>query len=128
MLSFKRILFGMTAAFFILAAPLTMAVEEKYTVTGRIYCVLPTADSVKFEPGVCRAGDHSHVLKTKEGRLVLLQESPALGDILKLPGKEDQDVTVKGEMISPTMFLLEDSERPEDSGIDKLYDVSSWEF
>jgi len=80
------------------------AAEQKRSIEGHVYCVLPTADGVKLEPGVCPGGDHPHILKTKDGKLVLLQESPVLKDIPKLSADEKKDVKLEGQFVGPTTF------------------------
>jgi len=59
----------------IFTAALSLAAEEKQAIAGHMYGVLSTADGVKLEPGVCPGGDHPHVVKTQDGKLVLLLES-----------------------------------------------------
>jgi hypothetical protein len=74
------------------------ASEEKQTITGHIYCVVPTAEGVRLEPGVCPGGDHLHIVKTQDGQLVLLQESPLLKDIPKLTVEQKKNVEIRRQI------------------------------
>lgn len=107
MVSSKRVLFIVLAVLVVLTATVVMAADEKVSITGHIYCVLPTSDGVKLEPGVCPGGDHPHVLKMKDGKLVLLQESAMLKDIPKLSAEEKKSITIEGKMIGTTSFSPE---------------------
>jgi len=103
-LSFKQVISTLVVVLWVLIATGTMAAEEKESITGHIYCVLPTADGVKLEPGVCPGGDHPHVVKTNDGKLVLLQESPLLKDIPRLSAEEKKNITIEGKMVGRTTF------------------------
>ncbi len=107
LLSFKRTLAVGVMVLLVLTTTVARAAEEKQSITGHIYCVLPTAEGVKLEPGVCPGGDHPHVLKTKDGKLVLLQESSILKDIPKLTAEEKKNVTIEGKMTGNTTFTPE---------------------
>jgi len=107
MLRFKQIISTLAAALLIFTVTTAMAAEEKEVLTGHIYCVLPTDTGVKLEPGVCPGGENhgAHVLKTQDGRLVLLQETPDLEKNLpKLTAEEKKNVTIEGKMVGPTTF------------------------
>jgi hypothetical protein len=99
----------------VLTAGLVGAAEEKKeegkedVVQGHVYCVLPTADGVKLEPGVCPGGkDHgAHVVKTPDGQLILLQETEALKDLPKLTAEQKKNVTITGKREGPTVFTPE---------------------
>lgn len=106
-LSLKQVISGVMVILWIFTASLVLAAEEKQAITGHIYCVLPTADGVKLEPGVCPGGDHPHVVKTQDGKLVLLQESPLLKDIPRLSAEEKKNVTIEGKMVGTTTFSAE---------------------
>lgn len=80
------------------------ASEEKQTITGHIYCVVPTAEGIRLEPGVCPGGDHPHIVKTQDGQLVLLQESPLLKDIPKLTAEQKKNVEIEGKFVGKTTF------------------------
>jgi len=101
----------------ILAAGVTMAAEEtkdKETIQGHVYCVLPTDQGVKLEPGVCPGGENhgAHVVKTKDGQLILLQETAALKDLPKLSAEEKKNVTIEGKMSGPATFNPESVKWP----------------
>ncbi len=104
MFSFKQVISTMAVVLLVLTATVAMAAEEKETITGHIYCVLPTAEGVKLEPGVCQAGDYPHIVKTTEGRLVLLQESALLKEIPRLTAEEKKSVTMEGKRVGRTIF------------------------
>jgi len=107
MFSFKKVISTMNAILLILTAAVAMAAEETQTLTGHIYCVLPTDTGVKLEPGVCPGGENhgAHVLKTQDGKLVLLQETPDLEKNLpKLTAEQKKNVTIEGKMVGPTTF------------------------
>jgi hypothetical protein len=95
----------------LLTAGLVSAAEEKKedVIQGHVYCVLPTADGVKLEPGVCPGGkDHgAHVVKTPDGQLILLQETEALKDLPKLTVEQKKNVTITGKREGPTVFTPE---------------------
>jgi hypothetical protein len=88
------------------------ASEEKQAITGHIYCVVPTAEGVRLEPGVCPGGDHPHVVKTQNGQLVLLQESPLLKDIPKLTSEQKKNVEIEGRFVGKTTFSPESVKWP----------------
>ncbi len=97
----------LSAILLIFTAAVIMAAEETQTLTGHIYCVLPTDIGVKLEPGVCPGGEGhgTHILKTPDGKLILLQETPDLEkNLSKLTAEQKKNVTMEGKMIGPTTF------------------------
>jgi len=117
MLSFKQITFTMIVVLLILTTTLSMAAEEKKdteVIRGHVYCVLPTAEGVRLEPGVCPGGEGhgAHVVKTPDGQLILLQETPALADLPKLTAEQKKDVTLEGRRIGRTTFSPENLRWP----------------
>ena len=78
--NFKQVLSTLAVVLLMLTAAVAMAAEEKQTLTGHVYCILPTDTGVKLEPGVCPGGKGhgAHVLKTQDGKLVPLQETEDL--------------------------------------------------
>jgi hypothetical protein len=108
MLNIRYQLFILAGILLILSAGVAGAAEE---IKGHIYCVLPSAEGVKLEPGVCPGGkDHgAHVVKTQDGQLILLNESnvEALKDLPKLTAEQKKDVTITGKKDGPTMFTPE---------------------
>lgn len=108
MLSFKQVISILTMVLLMFTASTTMAAEEgTQVITGHVYCILPTDTGVKLEPGVCPGGEAhgAHVLKTKEGQLVLLQETPDLEkNLSKLTAEQKKNVTMEGKMVGPSTF------------------------
>ncbi len=88
------------------------ALEEKQAITGHIYCVIPTTEGVRLEPGVCPGGDHPHIVKTQNGQLVLLQESPLFKDIPKLTAEQKKNVEIEGKFVGGTTFNPESVKWP----------------
>jgi len=107
MLNLKQVISTAIVVLMVFTATVAIAAEKTESITGHIYCVLPTAEGVKLEPGVCPGGDHPHVVKTQDGKLVLLQESPLLKDIPRLTAEEKKSVTIEGKMTGPTTFSPE---------------------
>jgi hypothetical protein len=110
MFSFKKVIFIISIIspiFLILSAAISTAAEETQTLTGHIYCVLPTDTGVKLEPGVCPGGEGhgAHILKTPDGKLILLQETLDLEkNLSKLTAEQKKNVTMEGKMVGPTTF------------------------
>lgn len=101
---FKQITYGMVVLL-MLATTIASAAEEQEAITGHIYCILPTAEGIKLEPGICPGGEHAHVLKTPSGQLLLLQETPDLEKgIPRLTAEEKKSVTIEGRRIGRTVF------------------------
>jgi len=86
------------------AASVLPAAEDKEAISGHIYCVLPTSEGVRLEPGICPGGNHPHVVKTQDGRLILLQESPILKDIPKLTAEQKKNIEMQGRFVGKTTF------------------------
>lgn len=106
MLSLKQITSMGIVVLWILTATVTRAADGNRTITGHVYCILPTSEGIKLEPGACPGGENhgAHFIKTQDGKLILLQESPILADLPKLSAEEKKNVTMEGENISPTVF------------------------
>ncbi|MCI0528989.1 MAG: hypothetical protein L0Y56_16250, partial [Nitrospira sp.] len=105
MISFKKVIYALVVVLLILTVTVTMAVEDKQVITGHVYCVLPTETGVKLEPGVCPGGEGhgAHVVKTKDGQLLLLQESSdILKDLPRLSAEQKKNVTMEGKIAGPT--------------------------
>jgi hypothetical protein len=93
------------AQFILAAAGLEKVRVEGYkknvVVEGFIYCLLPTANNeLTMEPGSCPGGDHLHVLRTQDGKVITLQTSKEMTDqIAKLSQKEKAHAVVTGKSV-----------------------------
>lgn len=105
-MNFKQIISIIIVVLLIFTTAVVMATDEKEAITGHVYCVLPTDTGIKLEPGVCPGGEGhgAHVIKTRDGRVLLLQESTdILKDLPRLTAEEKKNVTMEGKS-SGTVF------------------------
>lgn len=87
-----------------------MAAEETETIRGKIYCATLVGAELKLDPGVCPedAKNVFHVVRTQEGKIILLQDSPIMAaELAKLRVERSDDVTITGKRSGPTIFTPE---------------------
>jgi len=113
--SLKQVISSTMVVLLIFTAAAALAAEEKQTIQGHVYCVLPTAEGVKLEPGVCPGGEGhgAHIVKTQDGQLILLQETAALADLPKLSAEQKKNVTIEGQMLDRATFSPENLRWPQ---------------
>lgn len=115
MVSFKHVISTLIIILLMLTTTEAIVAEEKETLTGHVYCVLPTDTGVKLEPGVCPGGEGhgAHVLKTQDGKLLLLQETADLEkNLSKLTSEQKKNVTMEGKMVGSSTFNPESIKWP----------------
>lgn len=109
----KQFVSILAVVFLILTATTVMAAEETgeaETIQGKIYCATLEGTELKLEPGVCPEGAKTnfHVVRTQDGKIVLLQDSPIMAaELAKLRIERTDDVTITGRRTGPTVFTPE---------------------
>lgn len=106
----KQIISILLVIVLIIIAGRTMAAEEKETVRGKLYCAHLEGTELKLEPGVCPKDmkNRFHVVRTAEGKIILLQDSPIMAaELEKLKIERTDDITITGQRSGPTIFTPE---------------------
>ena len=106
----KQIISMLVVVMLVIAAGKTMAAEEKETIRGKLYCAHLEGTELKLEPGVCAkdAKNRFHVVRTTEGKIILLQDSPIMAaELEKLKIERTDDITITGQRSGPTIFTPE---------------------
>jgi hypothetical protein len=90
-------------------ATVTLAADEQESITGKLYCATLEGAELKLDPGTCPKDKKGfHVVRTKEGKIILLQDSPIMAaELEKLKIDRADDITITGKRTGPTIFTPE---------------------